>query len=123
MGTATIAGYTLNSIVDVKRSNKRTNAEHEIPGTASIVQAVGRKRDIVTITGILNPTSEIVAVGNLLGLSNTSPFSAVAVTDVAGTDWVGGVGNTFFLQSVQPQTEKGTKVPWGKYVIELIEVS
>ena len=123
MGSATIAGYTLTSVVDVKRTEKKIIAEHEIPGASSIIQMMGRKRATVTITGILNPSSEITAIGNLMLLSNTTQFSAVAVTDVTGTDWVGGIGNTYFLADVTPQTQKGTRVPWGTYTVTLIEVS
>ena len=113
----------MNSVVDVKVTEKKIIAEHDIPGTSSIIQMIGRKRRGVTLTGILNPTSEITAVGNLIGINNTSPFSAVAVTDVAGTDWIGTNGNTYFLVDVEPKTQKGTRVPWGTYTISLIEVS
>ena len=123
MGTATIGAYTLNSVTKVTRGFKKTNAEHEIPGTASIVQAVGRKRDLVKIYGILNPSSEILAVEFISQIPNTTAISASAVTDVAGTDWLAAGGNTYFVQDVQTGTKEGTRVPWGNYEITLIEVT
>lgn len=121
MGTATIAGNTLTSVVDVQRTFKKNVVKHEIPGTASIVQSIGRTRDALIVTGILNPTSEITAVQNIATYSNTTTFAASAVTDVQGTDWAAMNSNTYYVDSVKIKTQKGTRVPWGSYQIDLIE--
>ena len=121
MGTATVGAFTLNSVTRVERVYPKIVAEHEIPGTAAIVQAVGRKRDTIKIYGILNPSSEITAVQNIGAISNSAAISASAVTDTAGTNWPNLNSNTYFLDNVQVKTREGTVVPWGSYEITLKE--
>ena len=123
MGSASVGSFTLQSVVKITRSAKKTVVEHMIPGAPAILQANGRPRDVVKITGILNPTAEITAVQNIAAIGNTAAISVSAVTDVQGTDWAAYASNTYLLQSVEPiESQPGATVPWGHYTITLIEL-
>jgi len=135
MGSATVGSYTLNSLVKVEREEKQNIIEQTIPGAASIMQAVGRKRATLILTGILNPSNEILAVQQIAYTQgNTAPFTITAITDVATTptDW--GMNSPlytglnppstaykYFYESLKIGTQPGTRVPWGTYTLTFRE--
>jgi hypothetical protein len=123
MGTATIAGYTLNSVIDVQRTATKIVAKQQIPGGVEIVQPLGRTRDGLVVTGILNPSAEITAVQNLMSVAGTTGSYTASVI-VAGVNWGTPVGGqTWAIDKVEIKTQAGmaTNLPWGKYAVTLTE--
>lgn len=120
MGTASVGSFTLNSVTHIERNVPLINAVHPIPGGTAIAQAMGLGLGKVTIHGILNPSSECIAVQNIGGLTNTATYSVSVV--IGGVTWVNDV---FFVEDTQIETQPGmhTQLPWGKYKIVLQDSS
>lgn len=120
MGTGTIGGISLQNVTQAEKTYPKLNAEHEIPGGVSIMQLLGRKRNLLKVHGILSPAQEVTNVAAIGAIANTATITASV--SIGGKDYGGG---TWALESVDTSTLAGVSVsqPWGSYVITLREVS
>ena len=120
MGNATVGAYTLTSVTHIDRNVPLVNVVHPIPGGTAIAQAMGLGLGKVVIHGILNPSSECLAVQNIGALSNTTTYSVSAVIGNVTL-----VNDTFYIEDTQiePQPGMNTVLPWGKYKIILQDAS
>src|SRR3990167_6017137 len=116
MGNATVGAYTLTSVSHIEMNVPLYNVVHAIPGGTALAQAVGLGLGMVTIHGILNPSSECVAVQNIGGLTNSQAYSVSVV--IGGVTWV---SDTFYIEDTKIETQPGmhSQLPWGKYAITI----